>query len=69
VPDAVPIIITVPCETCRTQTLKPLSELATTDSITCRWCGTVIDLTRPYWREVFREAAESAGKVKPKSTR
>jgi hypothetical protein len=67
VPAALPIIITVPCETCRTQTLKPLSELVMTDSVICRWCGTVIDLTRPYWREVFREAAEATTEVKPKS--
>ena len=66
-PDAVPIIITVPCEKCRTQTLKPLSELVAIDSVTCRWCGTIIDVTRPYWREAFRKAAESASEVKPKS--
>src|ERR1700756_2635852 len=51
------VSMTVPCKKCRQNSLKPLSELVSSDSVACHFCHALIDITRPYWREVIREAA------------
>ena len=60
VSDLSKVTITVPCDMdqCRKSTLKPLSELIGSNSVTCRWCGAPIDLTRPYWQAALRKAVE-----------
>ena len=61
------VIMAVPCPQCHEHTTKPLSELIVSNSVICRRCSFPIDITRPYWQEAFRKAAESARKIEPKA--
>jgi hypothetical protein len=53
------LTMAVPCEKCRQSTLKPLSELASSNSVACHFCHTRIDIARPYWREAIRKALDA----------
>jgi predicted RNA-binding Zn-ribbon protein involved in translation (DUF1610 family) len=54
----------IPCPQCGQHGPQPLAELVANESVTCRSCGTVIDLTTEDWRTRLAEEAEKFKQIK-----
>jgi len=57
------IRIEVPCPHCGEKDLQLLRELVDNDSVVCRYCGTIIDISSEDWRALINEALDRYSKI------